>query len=140
MTKILTLEHVKEICLRLAREWMSWDEPIPDFETRLPNILESCLAAPLQTYGRKSLYPNLSSKAAALFYFLIKNHPFQNGNKRIAVTSLLVFLYLNGKWLKVSCERLYKIAVWVAESDREAKDGVTLSLSDIIRKHMVSLG
>ncbi|MCX6785530.1 MAG: Fic family protein [Candidatus Komeilibacteria bacterium] len=50
---------------------------------------------PYQTFGGKQLYPGLIKKSAILFYLMIKNHPFQNGNKRIAMTTLFYFLYKN---------------------------------------------
>ena len=95
--KNITVKEVEYIAFKLAQEMLSFDEPIPDFSTRFPNILESCLATPFQSFAKKSLYPTFVSKAAMLFYLLIKNHPFQNGNKRIAMTTLFVFLYRNGK-------------------------------------------
>ena len=52
-----------------------------------------------QSFSGKDLYPTLATKASILFYLMIKNHPFQNGNKRIAITTLLTFLYENGKWI-----------------------------------------
>lgn len=134
MIRPLTLEHVEELAHRLAQEIMSWDEPIPDFGSRFPNILESCLATPFQTFSKKDLYRTLEEKAAILFYLLIKNHPFKNGNKRVAVTSLLVFLHFNGRWLETSPDELYRIAVWVAESLPVTKEGVCRSLTDFIRK------
>jgi len=87
--KIVTVKDVEYIAFKLAREMLSFDEPIPDFSTRFPNVLESCLAVPFQSFSGKSLYPTLISKAAMLFYLLIKNHPFQNGNKRIAIEKFL---------------------------------------------------
>lgn len=137
MIRRLTIEHIEALSHRLAREIMSWDEPIPDFGSRFPNILESCLSAPFQTFAKKDLYPRLEDKAATLFYLLIKNHPFQNGNKRVAVTSLLVFLYLNDNWLKVEPDELYRLAVWVAESLPVTKDGVCRALTDFVRKNIV---
>ncbi len=137
MIRQLTIEHVEALAHRLAREIMSWDEPIPDFGSRFPNILESSLNAPFQTFAKKDLYPRIEGKAAILFYLLIKNHPFQNGNKRVAVTSLLVFLYLNGSWLKAQPDELYRLAVWVAESLPITKDGVCKALEDFIQKKMV---
>lgn len=47
------------------------------------HLLLSALGQPLQTFGGEELYPDLISKAAALGYFLIRNHPFVDGNKRI---------------------------------------------------------
>src|SRR3990172_6451185 len=93
MIKPVTLAHVENITFHLARALMSHDEPIPDFPTRFPGILERCLFSPFQTFEKKSLYPGLVEKAASLFYFTIKDHPFQNGNKRIAVATVLYFLY-----------------------------------------------
>jgi len=55
---------------------------------------------------KKLLYHGLIGKAAILFYLLIKNHPFKNGNKRIAITTVLVFLSINKKWLKVDEKRI----------------------------------
>src|SRR3989338_2408986 len=116
MIRALTIQQVEHLAHELARKIMGWNEPIPDFSTRFPNRLESCLAAPFQTFARRDLYSGLNDKAAILFYFLIKNHPFQNGNKRIAVTSLIAFLWINGYWLEVAPDELYRVAVWVAES------------------------
>ncbi|QQG42451.1 MAG: Fic family protein [Candidatus Giovannonibacteria bacterium] len=45
-------------------------------------VLESCLATPFHSFGGKSAYKGLIGKASMLFYLLVKNHPFQNGNKR----------------------------------------------------------
>lgn len=120
--KTITVEEVRYIALRLAREMMSFNEPIPDFSTRFPNVLESCLAIPFQSFSGKSPYTTLISKASILFYLMIKNHPFQNGNKRIAITTLLVFLYKNGKWIRVDIQELYKFTMWIAESNRTVKD------------------
>ena len=116
MAKTISILDVQYLAFRLAQEHMSFNEPIPDFSTRFPNILESCLATPFQTFSGKSLYPNLISKASILFYLMIKNHPFQNGNKRIAMTTLFVFLYKNKKWLKIDSKELYDFALWVTQS------------------------
>lgn len=50
---------------------------------------------------------------------MIKNHPFQNGNKRIAMTTLFYALYINDLWIKVTNQELYNFAVWIAESPRD---------------------
>ncbi|MDI6891956.1 MAG: type II toxin-antitoxin system death-on-curing family toxin [Actinomycetota bacterium] len=140
MTKIkpLTIEETKYLAHSLAQQFLEWGEPIPTFDSRFPNILESCLAVPLQTFGRKSFYPTLYDKAAMLFYLMIKNHPFENGNKRIAIISLLVFLYKNGYWLEHKPEQLYKIAVFVAESDPKLKDEIVSVFTGFLRRYMVS--
>ena len=59
-------------------------------------LLESALAEPRQTFGGRWLHPTIYDKAAALFRSLIKNHPLFDGNKRLALASLAVFLGVNG--------------------------------------------
>ncbi len=137
MVKSLSLEEIKYLAHRLAVDTMDWDEPIPEFATRYPHILESCIATPFQRFERKNLYPGLIGKGAVLFYLLIKNHPFQNGNKRLAVTSLLVFLRKNDKWLKMEARELYNLAVWVAESPALVREQTISAIENFIKKYLV---
>jgi death-on-curing family protein len=92
---------------------------------------------PFQSFGGKSLYPTLAAKASILFYLMIKNHPFQNGNKRIAITTLLMFLYSNKKWLNADAQELYNFTVWVAQSPARAKKQVVEAIEDFIRSSLV---
>jgi len=135
--KNISIEEIKYTAYSLAKNTMGWNEPIPEFETRFPNVLESCVATPFQKFNKKFLYQGLVEKSAILFYLLIKNHPFQNGNKRIAITSLFVFLYLNKKWLSIDNTELYNTAVWVAQSPAEAKDDVVPYIEKFIKKRLV---
>lgn len=136
--KEITLAEVEYIAFRLAKELLEFNEPIPDFSTRFPNILESCLAVPFQKFTRKDVYKGLIAKASILFYLLIKNHPFQNGNKRIAMTTLFVFLYKNEKWLKVDEKELYNFAVWVAQSPARLKDEVGKGIEKFLKTYLVA--
>lgn len=120
--QIVNMIEVEYISFRLAQELLSFNEPIPEFSTRFPNILESCLATPFQSFSGKSLYPDIVSKASILFYLMVKNHPFKNGNKRIAMTTLFVFLHKNGKWIKVDTQELYNFTMWIAQSPPRAKN------------------
>jgi death-on-curing family protein len=133
----ISMENIKYIAHSLARRTMGWNEPIPEFETRFPNVLESCIAVPFQKFSQKFLYQGLAGKVAILFYLLIKNHPFQNGNKRIAITSLFVLLYLNKKWLSANETELYNFAVWVAQSPAEAKNNVVSYIEEFIKKRLI---
>lgn len=130
--KSITLIEVEKIAFRLAKDKLEYTEPIPSFSTRFPNILESCLAVPFQKFYKQEMYCGLVGKSAILFYLLIKNHPFQNGNKRIAVTTLLVFLYKNNKWLYVNSQELYLFTVWVASSPSNLKDQVVKGIEKFI--------
>jgi death-on-curing protein len=134
--KIITIADVEYLAFRLAKEHLSFDEPIPDFSTRFPNALESCVLTPFQRFSGKALYPTLIAKASILFYLMIKNHPFQNGNKRIAITTLLTFLLGNDKWLKADAQELYNFTVWVAQSPSEFKEQVVAATHKFIRNHL----
>jgi len=137
--QVLNVEEVNYLAFRLAREHLEFDEPIPDFSTRFPNKLESCLIIPFQKFSGKSLYPSMVSKASMLLYLMIKNHPFQNGNKRIAITTLFVFLCKNKKWLKVDTQSFYNFTVWVAQSPAELKDEVVKGMEKYIKVHITDL-
>ncbi len=135
--KRLTIQEVEYIAHRLVQELMAWDEPIPDFSTRFPNILESCLSVPFQVFSRKSAYRGLLAKASILFYLMIKNHPFQNGNKRVAVATLLFFLYKNKKWIQLDNQEMYNFAVWVAQSNPKVKDATIQAIQKFLSAYLV---
>ncbi len=137
--KNLTIIEVEYIVFRLAKELMSFSEPIPGFSTRYPNILESCLSAPFQTFSGRSLYHTLFEKGGILFYLMVKNHPFQNGNKRIAMTTLLVFLSKNKKWLKVDTQEFYNFTMWIAQSPPKYKDETVKAIIKFLKSHVVVL-
>jgi len=130
--KRINLADVEYIAFQLAKKFMEWNEPIPDFNTRFPYKLESCIETPFQTFDKKSLYKGLIEKSAILFYLMVKNHPFQNGNKRIAVTTLIFFLVQNGKWLSISNQDIYEFACNVAESKPEHKDDIMFLIRSFV--------
>jgi len=136
--KNISIAEVEYIAFRLGKE-LPFEEHIPNFSTRFPNILESCLATPFQSFSRKSLYPTLISKASMLFYLMVKNHPFQNGNKRIAMTSLLVFLFMNNKWIEVDLQEMLNFARWVAESPSRLKNEVVKAIEKFLKLYIVKL-
>jgi len=135
----ITVKEVEYITFRMAQELLSFNEPTPDFSTRSPNVLESCLATPFQGFSGKSLYPGLISKASILFYLMIKNHPFQNGKKRIAMTTLFTFLYANKKWLIVDTQELYNFTIWIAQSPSKVKNEVVKAIEKFLKTHLVNL-
>jgi len=59
-------------------------------------LLESAVAAPQASFGGRSPYADMAEVAAAYLYYLCKNHPFIDGNKRAALGACIVFLRLNG--------------------------------------------
>lgn len=88
-------------------------------------MLESAINAPFQTFSRQDVYPSIQQKAARLCYGLVKNHPFVDGNKRIGVHVMLVFLALNKIELDYTQEELYSIILDVASSKSNFEDLTT---------------
>jgi death on curing protein len=136
MVKRVTVKDVEHITHKMAQELVAFNEPIPDFSTRAPNILESCLAAPFQTFEGKFLYPGFLTRASMLFYLMIKNHPFENGNKRIAITTLFTFLFANKKWLVSDIGELYNFTVWIAQSPAQFKDEAVKAIEKFLKRHI----
>ncbi|NJK78390.1 MAG: type II toxin-antitoxin system death-on-curing family toxin [Chloroflexaceae bacterium] len=76
--------------------------------------LENAAYAPRQSMFGTDLYPDLPTKAAALVYGIIRNHPFSDGNKRTALVALAVLLELNGATLTATNDEAYNLALAVA--------------------------
>ena len=85
-------------------------------------LLESAISTPFQTFGGQDLYPSIIDKAARLCYGLAKNHPFRDGNKRSAVHSMLVFLYINGIELQYTQLELEEMIIAVADSQMSSEE------------------
>lgn len=130
-----SLLEVEYVAHTLAQALWQFGEPIPPFHTRYPDKLESCLKTPFQTFQRKSLYPTFDRKAAVLFYLMIKNHPFQNGNKRVAVVTLIYFLASNGRKLKVDNYALYEFAKKIAASEASDVNNVINEIQEFVTQH-----
>lgn len=86
--------------------------------------LEGILGNICQTFDGKELYPSAEEKAANLLYFVIKDHPFSDGNKRIGSFLFLLFLEENGLLEKsgINDNGLVALALLIAESDPRQKD------------------
>lgn len=82
-------------------------------------LLSSAVAAPFQTFGGEMLCSTLEAQAARLGYGLIKDHPFLDGNKRIGVHTMLVFLAVNGVRLVYTQAELSEIVLRVAASETD---------------------
>lgn len=84
-------------------------------------LLESAVAAPQASFGGRSPYADLREVAAAYLYYLCKNHPFIDGNKRTALGACIVFLRLNAIEPKADGPEWEALVFAVAEGtiDRE---------------------
>ena len=93
-------------------------------------LLESALYRP-----RTGHYADLAEMAAALFESLIMNHPFVDGNKRVAFFATDVFLRMNGYKLKVDAKKAHRFLIGLLENNRCTFD----QLLPWIRKHVVKI-
>ena len=135
----LTIADAEFIAFELAKEMMGGKEPFPDFSTRPPHKLEAVLAAPFASFAGEEQYPTIAEKAAALFYSCCKDHPLQNGNKRMAVVLLVVFLFINHWWIAVDPVDLYNKAKQVASSQSRSRKKVMSTLVTFIEEGIVPL-
>ena len=84
-------------------------------------LLESALETPFQTFGGKDLYPALIQKAARLGHSLVSNHPFVDGNKRIGIHVMLVFLAINGVEIECTQQELIDVGLSLADGTMNAE-------------------
>lgn len=103
------------------------------FGKKRDDSFDGALSTIYQSFDGKELYPTVAEKAANLLYFVIKDHPFYDGNKRIGALLFIVFLTINDYHLtkdgetKISDRALTAIALLIAESEPTEK-GLIVSL------------
>ncbi len=103
------------------------------FGRKRKGMFEGSLVAIFQSFEGKELYPSVPEKAANLLYFVIKDHPFYDGNKRIGALLFILFLTINDCHLtangetKISDRALTAITLLIAESEPKEK-GLIVSL------------
>lgn len=85
-------------------------------------LLDSAIAAPFQTFDSTELFQSIQQKAARLACGLIQNHPFLDGNKRIAAHTMLVFLALNGISLFYTQDELASVFLKTAAGEVDYDD------------------
>jgi len=97
------------------------------------NLLASAVLTPQSTFGGKSPYSDLVEIAAAYLFYLCRNHPFLDGNKRTAMLAAIVFLRLNGIEPARDSERWEQLMMEVAAS-RLDRDQTTKRLRQLLKK------
>lgn len=103
-----TKEMVLQIHARLIQESGGSDG------LRDEGVLDSCLSQPLNSFGGQDLYPSLLEKAAMLGFFLVSNHPFVDGNKRIGHGAMEITLILNGYEIDATTDEQEKLILDLA--------------------------
>lgn len=114
--KMLTKEQIILLHRELIKETGGTDG------IRDEGLLESALSAPFQSFDGIDSFPSMQQKAARLGFGLIKNHAFVDGNKRVGVHAMLVFLVLNGIEIEYTQEELSAIILKVAAGDCSFED------------------
>ena len=84
---------------------------------RSEELLLAALEAPFMTFDQKELYPTVEEKAARLCHSLISNHPFADGNKRIGMFIMLIFLKLNSAYPAFSPSDVERIGLALASGE-----------------------
>ena len=86
-----------------------------DFGIRDLDLLSSAIAVPYATFGGEPLHTDIFEMAAAYAFHICQNHPFIDGNKRVGLASVLVFLDLNGIQIEDKKGKLYDLMMNVAQ-------------------------
>lgn len=99
------------------------------FGVEKDDSFKSSISAIYQSFGGEDIYPSVQEKAANLLYFIVKNHSFHDGNKRIAAVLFLYFLDKNGilfeeKQKVVNDSTLVAMTIMIAESRPDEKEAM----------------
>ena len=83
--------------------------------------LESAVARPAMTFGGDDLYPDVPAKVGALMHSLVLNHPFIDGNKRVAAAAAELMLDINGIALAADDEEFESVTLGTARGELSAE-------------------
>ncbi|UBM61383.1 virulence protein RhuM/Fic/DOC family protein [Candidatus Sulfidibacterium hydrothermale] len=111
------------------------------FGNEKDDSFKSSIATIYQTFGGVDLYPSIEEKAANLLYFIVKNHSFSDGNKRIAAFLFLYFLEKNGLLFSETGEKriadnaLVALTLMIAVSKPDEKETMIKVIVNLINKN-----
>lgn len=133
----ININEVRYASYKFMIEMFNSPDPHYTFDTRFKGKLESSITQPFQEIAGQRLYPTLFDKAAILFYLCVKNHPFEDGNKRMGLLLLLLILLKNGKWIECTNDELFDFVIYVAKSKTEDKDQVLQYIKNFLEKYTI---
>ncbi|KKT12892.1 MAG: hypothetical protein UV94_C0039G0006 [Parcubacteria group bacterium GW2011_GWC1_43_30] len=137
---VLTYKITCLIIDELKKELITKTEASDLFGQEYGDKFKAILGNIYQTFGRKELYASIEEKAAHLLYFIIKDHPFTDGNKRVGSFLFIYFLDKNNYLHKESGEKkindnaLTAIALLIAISDPKEKDKMIKIITNLLIK------
>lgn len=139
ITKEIGLSEATKAIDKLKQKLLSKDEATELFGNPKDDNFQGILGNIVQSFGGEYLYPSIEEQAAHLLYFIIKNHPFTDGNKRIGAFIFIWFLQLNQHHLKKTGEvkindnALVAIALLVAQSLPDQKETMIKLIINLIK-------
>ena len=138
---ILRYEDCSKIIIALKKALIAKKEAGDLFGQQRGGSFEGIIKGLYQTFAKKELYPSIEDKAAHLLYFIIKDHPFSDGNKRSAAFLFVYFLDKSRYLFKKSGERkindnaLTALAILIAESDSKEKEAMIKIIKNLIAEY-----
>ena len=123
----LTIDVVREIHAEAIKQFGGLNG------VRDENLLASAVLTPQSSFGGKSPYADMVEIAAAYLFYICKNHPFLDGNKRTAMMSAIVFLRFNGMKPLPDSTEWEKLMLDVAASKID-RDETTRGLRKLLKK------
>jgi len=96
--------------------------------------LAGIIGAISQTFGGQALYPTTEEKAAHFLYFIIKDHPFVDGNKRIDAFLFLLFLRICQHKCQLDPNAMVALTLLVASSEANQKDLLVRLIANLLLK------
>ena len=121
-SRILQLTQTRSAISSLKQDLFNKGEATAIFGQERGNELEGLLGTIQQTFGGQDLYPTVVDKAAHLLYFVIKDHPFIDGNKRIGSFLFLLFLQLNEETVTPPPDTMVALTLLIAVSEANQKE------------------
>ena len=95
-------------------------------------LLDSALSSPLQAFGETELFPSIVAKIACITFGIIRNHPFVDGNKRIATYAMLILFELNNIEVDFSDYDIFRIGIELASGEMDYEQLLALISQHII--------
>jgi len=137
---ILDYDEAKEAIAELKKDLISKKEATDIFGIERENSLKGIIRNIYQTFGGVDLLPSIEEKAANLFYYIVKDHPFADGNKRIGSFLFILFLSKNNYLydargeLKINQNALVALALLIATSKADEKDLIIKLIMNLLAK------
>jgi death-on-curing family protein len=134
----INYDDAKTVILKIKEELINKKEATDLFGIENGERFKAIVGNIYQTFSGVDLYPSLEEKAAHLLYFIIKDHPFIDGNKRVGSFMFIYylnrnnFLYKNSGEKKINDNALTTLALLIAISDPKEKDKMIKIITNLL--------